>query len=132
MMHLIVLIILLFTVSDASANFNLLPLPPREEYGNLLINRTSTANDQKPVNFSHWLHRTKFTCRVCHGELDFLMKAIPPKLPNGRTGAENSAAPAITVKLPSGITAIAINATMERSATATVSLTPFCSRFLCR
>lgn len=70
-----ILLILLITASEAMANFNLPPLPVREEYGNILINRTSEANDQQPVNFSHWLHRTKFTCRVCHGELDFIMKA---------------------------------------------------------
>ena len=50
------------------------PLPPPEEYGNLLINRTSEQHDQQPVAFSHWMHRVKYTCRVCHFELDFMME----------------------------------------------------------
>jgi c(7)-type cytochrome triheme protein len=72
----IILTLLLLSVAGAAvANFNLPPPSPRELYGNILIDRISTANGQQPVTFSHWLHRTKFTCRVCHGELDFLMKA---------------------------------------------------------
>jgi c(7)-type cytochrome triheme protein len=74
LMRILVVIFLLLSAAEAMANYTLPPLPSREEYGNILINRTSTANDQLPVTFSHWQHRTKFTCRVCHGELDFLMK----------------------------------------------------------
>lgn len=50
------------------------PAPPAEEYGNILISRTSEKNGVKPAIFSHWLHRQKFTCRVCHFELEFNMK----------------------------------------------------------
>lgn len=75
MRSVLFLILLLLTVSTAGANFNLPPLPPRDEYGNIIINRTSTDNGVQPVSFSHWLHRTRYTCRVCHGELDFQMKA---------------------------------------------------------
>lgn len=56
-------------------SFDLPPLPPPDEYGNVIINRTSTRNGIKPVVFSHWKHRVKYTCRVCHSELDFYMKA---------------------------------------------------------
>lgn len=55
--------------------FNLPPLPPPEGYGTLLINRISTKKGMSPVLFSHWQHRIKYTCRVCHGELDFTMQA---------------------------------------------------------
>ncbi|PIQ13090.1 MAG: hypothetical protein COZ23_03960 [Hydrogenophilales bacterium CG_4_10_14_3_um_filter_58_23] len=51
------------------------PLPPADEYGNILINRTSNSKGIKPATFSHWIHRRKFTCRVCHFELEFNMKA---------------------------------------------------------
>ncbi len=51
--------------------FDLPKLPPPEQYGNILINRTSEANGVKPVTFSHWSHRMKYTCRVCHFELEF-------------------------------------------------------------
>jgi len=50
-------------------------LPSPEKYGDLLIDRLSSANHVKPVYFSHWRHRTKFTCRVCHWELGFSFKA---------------------------------------------------------
>ncbi|MCK5138728.1 MAG: hypothetical protein KAQ85_02700 [Thermodesulfovibrionia bacterium] len=49
------------------------PLPPPELYGNILINRSSTTSDVKPVTFSHWSHRVKYTCRVCHFEIEFNM-----------------------------------------------------------
>lgn len=74
-MRLVLLLLLLvLTASPVWANFALPPLPPREEFGNILINRVSSVNGQKPVSFSHWLHRSRFTCRVCHTELEFVMK----------------------------------------------------------
>jgi c(7)-type cytochrome triheme protein len=54
--------------------FNLPPLPQPAKYGNILIDRLSTKNGVKPATFSHWLHREKYTCRVCHSELEFNMK----------------------------------------------------------
>ncbi len=48
-------------------------LPP-DEYGTILINRTSEKNKVKPAVFSHWVHRRKHTCRVCHFELEFNFK----------------------------------------------------------
>lgn len=51
------------------------PTLPADEYGNILINRTSEKNGVKPATFSHWIHRRKHTCRVCHFELEFNMKA---------------------------------------------------------
>jgi len=53
---------------------NFPPMPPPEQYGNILINRTSEKNNIKPVTFSHWSHRLHYTCRVCHLELEFEMK----------------------------------------------------------
>lgn len=49
-------------------------LPSPEKYGDFLIDRISTSHQVKPVYFSHWRHRTKYTCRVCHWELDFSFK----------------------------------------------------------
>jgi c(7)-type cytochrome triheme protein len=48
-------------------------LPPPELYGNILIDRASTSASVKPVTFSHWSHRSKYTCRVCHFEIEFNM-----------------------------------------------------------
>ncbi|MDW7645267.1 MAG: cytochrome c3 family protein [Desulfuromonadales bacterium] len=47
------------------------PLPAPHEYGNVLISRISVENKIKPVLFPHWSHRARFSCRVCHFELDF-------------------------------------------------------------
>ena len=64
----------LFPLRPASGHFDLYPLPPPERYGNILINRISAKNGVKPATFSHWLHRRRHTCRVCHSELEFNMK----------------------------------------------------------
>lgn len=60
--------------AGALAHFDMPPLPPSDEYGNVLIDRLSAKNRMRPVTFSHWSHRKLFTCRVCHTELEFAMK----------------------------------------------------------
>ena len=60
---------------SSHGNFNLPKLPAPEEYGDVMIDRFSGAKKIMPVVFSHWVHRAKYTCRVCHIELDFAMKA---------------------------------------------------------
>lgn len=47
------------------------PALPPAEHGNIIINRISEKNGVEPVTFSHWIHRLKYTCRVCHFELEF-------------------------------------------------------------
>lgn len=54
--------------------FQLPPHPEAELFGNLLINRSTASGNMKPAAFSHWSHRLRYTCRVCHLELDFAMK----------------------------------------------------------
>ncbi len=49
------------------------PLP--YEYGRVVINNYSERAGFAPVVFEHWLHREKFTCRLCHVDLAFAMKA---------------------------------------------------------
>lgn len=71
---LLLWVVLLCLPSAGNAYFDLPPVASFEEYGNILINRTSTKNGVKPVSFSHWEHRLKYTCRVCHSELEFNMK----------------------------------------------------------
>lgn len=75
MKSILLSICLLFSLvlvpSALQAKWQFPPLPPPFEYGNILINRTSEANQVKPVFFSHWSHRMKYACRVCHLELEF-------------------------------------------------------------
>jgi c(7)-type cytochrome triheme protein len=61
--------------SVASDLLGLPPLPSPEEYGNVLMDKAAKGKNVAPVMFSHWVHRVKYTCRVCHYELEFSMKA---------------------------------------------------------
>lgn len=49
------------------------PLP--HDYGKVVINNFSERANMAPVVFDHWVHRSKFTCRLCHVDLAFGMKA---------------------------------------------------------
>ncbi|RJQ56856.1 MAG: hypothetical protein C4526_00740 [Nitrospiraceae bacterium] len=49
------------------------PLP--QDYGKVVLNNFSEKNRMAPVAFDHWLHRSKFTCRLCHSDIGFEMKA---------------------------------------------------------
>lgn len=48
---------------------------PPQEYGRVVLNNHSTKAKMQPVVFDHWLHRAKYTCRVCHVDIGFAMKA---------------------------------------------------------
>ena len=49
------------------------PLP--YNYGLVIINNYSEKAWIAPVVFDHWLHRAFHTCRVCHVDIGFAMKA---------------------------------------------------------
>ncbi len=49
------------------------PLP--YEYGRVVIDNYSDKANVAPVVFEHWIHRSMFTCRVCHVDIGFAMKA---------------------------------------------------------
>jgi len=49
------------------------PLP--YDYGKVVINNYSEKAGLAAVQFSHWLHRAKHTCRLCHVDIGFAMKA---------------------------------------------------------
>jgi c(7)-type cytochrome triheme protein len=44
------------------------------EYGTITISNYSPAAGLGPVVFEHWVHRSRFTCRLCHVDLGFAMK----------------------------------------------------------
>lgn len=72
-----VVLILLLTLSlgvVACWAFEFLPpLPSQEEYGTILLGPQASTGGYKSVPFSHWRHRIRFTCRVCHTELGITM-----------------------------------------------------------
>ena len=47
---------------------------PRK-YGQVLIDNFSRRAGLAPVIFNHWLHRSLFTCRLCHLNIGFSMEA---------------------------------------------------------
>lgn len=49
--------------------------PKPHEYGTTLIDNASTQNKIAAVEFPHWLHRAKYTCRLCHVDIGFAMTA---------------------------------------------------------
>lgn len=53
------------------------PLPP--DFGKTIIKNFET--EQLPgVEFDHWVHRLRFTCRVCHVDIGFAMVAGETKI----------------------------------------------------
>jgi c(7)-type cytochrome triheme protein len=50
-------------------------IPSAKDYGTVILNNYSKQADVIPVVFDHWLHRAKFTCRICHVDIGFAMKA---------------------------------------------------------
>ena len=66
-------VVLIFRPAQAMKFFRPPPMLPPEQYGNLLIDLTSTKNKVLPVTFSHWTHRRNYTCEVCHTELEIEM-----------------------------------------------------------
>jgi len=46
-----------------------------QDYGNIILDVNSLKAGVNPVLFEHWVHRKAFTCRVCHVDLSFAMKA---------------------------------------------------------
>ena len=68
------LIILLVSMAFAQSLFRK-KRPAYHEYANVVINNFSEKNNIAPVVFNHWIHRAKYTCRLCHVDLGFSMKA---------------------------------------------------------
>ena len=91
---LAVSVALLPGIVPGQSMLNLPPQPAAESYGDVLIDRTSHAHQVLPVPFSHWVHRVKYTCRVCHYELEFSMKSNDTAIvcDKGRMGGRYCAA----------------------------------------
>ncbi len=45
------------------------------EYADMVLNRVAEKAGMRPVIFSHWFHRIRFTCNVCHNDSGFKMRA---------------------------------------------------------
>ena len=70
-----VLATILLKANGASAQIYLpQPPPPASQYGQVILNNHASTGPG-PVVFDHWLHRSKFTCRLCHVDIGFAMQA---------------------------------------------------------
>jgi len=71
---LVVVAVLLLT-GMLLAQIYLPPAPaPPAMYGRVVLD-SHAARSPGPVVFDHWLHRSKFTCRLCHVDVGFAMTA---------------------------------------------------------
>ena len=52
----------------------------RAEYGDVVINNFSDKAGVRPVIFPHWFHRIRFSCKSCHSDIGFQMKAGSNKI----------------------------------------------------
>ena len=48
--------------------------PGKGEYADIVFNKRAEQEGVRPVIFSHWFHRIRYQCRVCHNELGFEMR----------------------------------------------------------
>lgn len=71
----VILLVLLSVNMAWSKDWKFPPLPPPHEYGDILLDKKAEEGEIKAVFFSHWSHRLKYSCRVCHYELGFSFSA---------------------------------------------------------
>ena len=73
---IVAILSLTFAVTVFAQTFGTKKRMPRPaEFGNVVINNASENANIAPVVFTHWLHRVKYTCRLCHVDLGFAMEA---------------------------------------------------------
>ena len=65
-------IIIIFSLFPVAAFSRKIPFP--QDLGKVILNNYSEKAGIAPVVFDHWLHRDKFTCRVCHIDIGFAME----------------------------------------------------------
>jgi len=71
----VVLLLFMFIGVVSAQNIAKKKRPLPYEYGEVIINNYSEKAGLAPVVFDHWLHRAKYTCRLCHVDIGFAMKA---------------------------------------------------------
>ncbi len=71
---------LFFSVLLSARSVTAMTVVPPEIYGRVVINNYSYRSGIAPVVFDHWLHRSKFTCRLCHVDIGFAMEAGGTKI----------------------------------------------------
>ncbi len=62
----ILISIFLFALADDAA-----AVPKSHLYGDVEMGQVSKESPVMPVTFRHWTHRDKYTCRLCHVDIEF-------------------------------------------------------------
>lgn len=70
----IIMVLCISGIAFAAQNGIKKKRPKPFEYGTVVINNFSAKSGLAPVTFDHWIHRDKFTCRLCHVDIGFAMK----------------------------------------------------------
>jgi len=55
-------------------------IPAPQSQGLVILNKYSQRAGLAPVIFDHWLHRSLFTCRLCHMDVGFAMESGETKI----------------------------------------------------
>jgi c(7)-type cytochrome triheme protein len=55
-------------------------VPEPQDYGAVIIRNFSGRAGLQPVRFDHWLHRSFYTCRLCHVDVGFAMEENGTKI----------------------------------------------------
>ena len=71
----VVLGVVVMPLADADTFGTKKRAPKPSEYGNVVIDNHAARADSDPIVFPHWVHRAKYTCRLCHVDLGFAMTA---------------------------------------------------------
>lgn len=71
MKSLLFICVILFLPASSGA----LRIPIPDTYGQVKLDNYSSRAGMSPVVFDHWLHRSMFTCRLCHVDIGFAMDA---------------------------------------------------------
>jgi len=65
----LLLILCLVSVGESRAASIAAP----QDYGKVIIANYSERAGLAPVVFNHWVHRARYTCRLCHVDIGFAM-----------------------------------------------------------
>jgi c(7)-type cytochrome triheme protein len=65
---------LMLAAAYAEPRGKMVKRPRPHDYGTMVFDERASSLHVPPVVFAHWLHRAKYTCRVCHVDVGFGMR----------------------------------------------------------
>lgn len=80
MRNIVPLMMLLSLVLTGAVPASARNIPAPQDYGRVIISNFSKKAGLQPVRFDHWLHRSLYTCRLCHVDIGFAMEENGTKI----------------------------------------------------